>query len=142
MNDKVTVTQFIKGPRAKIYQAWLKPELVVRWFSPENLKPISFRTDAKVGGSYMHVMSGPDGNTFTTVGQYLELVENEKLVFTWGKGDRGPQESVVTVELRDQDDGTLVTLTQVKLPADQISSHAQGWASALRNLQKYFKGDS
>jgi len=136
---QVTVKQFIKGKRERVFQAWLKPELAVQWFSPENLTPLSFRTDAKVGGSYIHVMKDPDGNNITTIGDYLEIVENRKIVFTWTK-ERGAADSIVTVEFEDQDGGTLVTLTQVKLPEDLVEGHIKGWESALRHMDKFFKG--
>lgn len=136
---QLTVTQFIKGKRSRVFEAWLKPELVMQWFSPENMTRLSFRTDAKVGGSYIHVMRSPDGVEYATVGEYLEIVENEKIVFTWGK--EGDAESVVTVELEDQGGGTLVTLTHAKLPDDLVAGHVEGWESALRNLERFFKGD-
>ncbi len=82
---QLTITKFIKGKRDRVFQAWLKLELAVQWFSPENLTPVSFRSDAKSGGSYIHVMTGPEGTNLTTVGKYLEIIENEKIVFTWGK---------------------------------------------------------
>jgi len=138
---QLVIKQFIKGKRERVYQAWLKPELAVQWFSPENLKPISFRTDAKVGGSYIHVMTGPEGNNLTTFGEYIELVENKRLVFTWGGDINGPQESIVTVELEDHEGGTLVTLSQCKLPADLVESHVSGWESALVHLSKFLKGE-
>ena len=136
---QLTVKQFIKGKRERVFQAWLKPELAVQWFSPENLTPVSFRTDAKVGGSYIHVMTNPEGQTITTIGKYLEIIENQKIVFTWGKD--GNAESIVTVELTDQDNGTLVTLTQIKLPEDLVAGHIKGWESALRHMDQFFKGD-
>lgn len=137
---QLKVTQFIKGKRERIFQAWLKPELAVQWFSPENLTPISFHTDAKVGGSYLHVMATPDGEKITTVGKYLEIIENKKIVFTWGK--QGMDNSVVTVELEDKDGGTLVTLSQIKLPDDLIPGHIKGWESALRHLDQFFKKEN
>ncbi|MES2966141.1 MAG: SRPBCC family protein [Bdellovibrionota bacterium] len=133
---QLTVTQFIRGKRSRVFEAWLKPELVMQWFSPEALTRLSFRTDAKVGGSYVHVMRSPDGTEYTTVGEYLEIVEHEKIVFTWGK--EGSADSVVTVLLEDESDGTLVTLTHAKLPEDLVSGHVAGWESALRNLEKFF----
>lgn len=136
---QLEVTQFIKGKRERVFQAWLKPELAVQWFSPESLTPVSFHTDAKVGGSYMHVMKTADGEQLTTVGKYLEIVENEKIVFTWGKA--GSAESIVTVELLDQDGGTVVRLTHIKLPDELVSGHIEGWKSALRHMDKFFKGD-
>lgn len=137
---QLKVTQFIKGKRERIFQAWLKPELAVQWFSPENLTPLSFHTEAKVGGSYIHVMSTPDGEKITTVGKYLEIVENKKIVFTWGK--QGESNSEVTIELEDQDNGTLVILSHIKLPEDLVSGHIKGWESALRHLDQFFKGNN
>lgn len=139
---QLTVKQFIKGKRERVYQAWLKPELAVQWFSPENLTPVSFRSDAKVGGSYIHVMKKNDtGEQLTTFGKYLELIENKKLVFTWGGETKSPEESIVTVLLEDHDGGTLVTLTQVKLPQQLVESHIGGWESALRHMEQFFKGE-
>lgn len=137
---QLKITQFINGKRERVFQSWLKPELAVKWFSPENLKPVSFHTDAKVGGVYLHVMERPDGERMVTQGKYLEIVENRKIVFTWGKDISGAAESVVTIELTDQEGGTLVTLSQIKLPLDMVEPHIKGWESALRNLEKYFKG--
>lgn len=136
LKPQLTVTQFIRGKRRRIFEAWLKPELAMQWFSPENMTRVSFRTDAKVGGSYVHVMRAPDGTEYTTVGKYLEIIENEKIVFTWGK--EGSADSVVTIELEDQDGGTFVKLTHAKLPDDLVTGHVAGWTSALRNMEKYF----
>jgi uncharacterized protein YndB with AHSA1/START domain len=139
---QLKITQFIKGRRERVFQAWLKPELAVQWFSPENLTPLSFHTDAKVGGIYVHVMITPEGQKLTTTGKYLEIVENKKIVFTWGKEILGITDSIVTVELTDQDDGTLVTLSQIKLPDEIVPGHIKGWESALRHMEKFFKGET
>ncbi|MFO0665402.1 MAG: SRPBCC family protein [Polyangiaceae bacterium] len=141
-SPQVTVTKFIRARRARVFRAWLDPELAVRWFSPESLTPLSFRSDAKVGGTYTHVMTGPEGPHITTVGSYLEIIENEKLVFTWGKEGVTPPESVVTVMLQDQDGGTLLTLTHSKLPDDLVPGHVAGWESALRHMVACFEGES
>ena len=136
---QLTVTQYIEGKRSRIFDAWLKPELAMQWFSPLNMTRLSFRSDAKAGGAYIHKMRSPDGTEYTTVGQYLEIVPNEKIVFTWGK--EGNAESVVTIELKDQGTGTLVTLSHAQLPDDLVPGHVAGWESALRNLEKFFQGD-
>lgn len=140
-SPQVTVTKFIRAPRERVFRAWLDPALAVQWFSPENLTPLSFRSEARVGGSYTHVMTGPEGHNLTTVGSYLEIVENEKLVFTWGKDGVVPPESVVTIVLQDQDGGTLLTLTHTKLPDDLVPGHVTGWESALRHMATFFQGE-
>ena len=139
---QVIVKQFIRGRRERVFEAWLDPKLAVQWFSPESLTPLTFKSDRKVGGKYHHTMRGEMG-VLTTVGEYLEIIPNRKLVFTWGKEEREvPPTSVVTVEFTDQDDGTLVTLTHTKLPIELEDSHQQGWESALRHLDSFFKGEN
>ncbi len=136
-NPQVKVNQFINAPRAKVYAAWVRPELAVKWWSAMELKPVEFRNNLEVGGKYYHKMTGKPG-TFETVGKYLEIKPNEKLVFTWGSADGPEPESVVTVVFEDHLDGTMVTLTQEKLPRDLVPSHQEGWKGALLHLEQFF----
>jgi glutathione S-transferase len=136
---KVQVSEFIRGPREKVFAAWIRPELAVQWHCPEELKVVSFTNEAKVGGKYHLVMEGEAG-VFPTWGEYLEIIPNQKLVMTWGgEGDRR-YESVVTVEFSDQDGGTLVSLTHEKLVEEDLQSHREGWQSALRHLKSFIQG--
>lgn len=136
-NPQVKVSQFIKGPRAKVYEAWVNPEIAVKWWSATDLKPVDFRNTLEVGGKYYHKMSGIPG-TFETGGKYLEIIPNKKIVFTWGSANGPEPTSVVTVIFEDHRDGTMVTLTQERLPADLVPSHQTGWEGAIKHLEQFF----
>jgi len=69
-------------PREKLYAGWTQPELLVRWFTPKPWVTTSCEIDLRVGGTCRTTMRGPDGAEFPNVGVYLEIVPNEKLVFT------------------------------------------------------------
>jgi uncharacterized protein YndB with AHSA1/START domain len=65
-----------------VFEAWTKPELMKQWFAPLPWTTPVVETDVRPGGASLVVMRGPDGTEFPNRGVYLEVVKNEKLVFT------------------------------------------------------------
>lgn len=69
-------------PAARLYAAWTTPELLVQWFTPHPWSTKSCELDLRVGGACRTVMVSPEGEEFPNTGVYLELIPNEKIVFT------------------------------------------------------------
>lgn len=78
----LVLTRIIDAPPAKLYRAWTEPELIKQWFAPLPWTTPFAETDVRPGGSSLVVMRGPDGNEFPNRGVYLEVIKNERLVFT------------------------------------------------------------
>ena len=76
------VTRIIDASREKVFRAWTEPALLKRWFAPLPWITPIVETDVRVGGSSLIVMRGPDGKEFPNRGVYLEVIENQRLVFT------------------------------------------------------------
>ncbi|MDB5587398.1 MAG: putative glutathione S-transferase-related transrane protein [Devosia sp.] len=79
---ELSLTRLIDAPREKVYRAWTQPDLLVQWFTPKPWTTLRADMDVRPGGASMVVMADPDGNEYPNPGQYLEVVPNEKLVFT------------------------------------------------------------
>ena len=79
--DRV-LSRIIDAPPAAVYRAWTDPALLCRWFTPPPFVTESADLDVRPGGTNLVVMRGPDGTKMPTRGTYLEVVENERLVFT------------------------------------------------------------
>ncbi|HEX2195584.1 MAG TPA: SRPBCC family protein [Actinomycetota bacterium] len=63
-------------------------------------------------------------------GRVVEVVPNERIVFTWGWEQGPPVEpgsTTVVIELVPDADGTLIRLTHKGLPPDQVEIHRYGW---------------
>ncbi len=135
-NTRLQLTEFIAASREKVYKAWTDPEWLSRWFAPGEMTVPLAEVDARVGGQYrIQMKNSKDDETFTTRGEYQELVPNEKLVFTWGWEGPDRHESLVTVELRDKDSGTEMVLIHERLAnAESAKSHTEGWQGCLANL--------
>lgn len=78
----LVLTRLIDAPRAKLYEAWTKPEVMKQWFAPLPYTTPFVETDVRPGGSNKITMRGPDGVDLPNRGVYLEVVPNERLVFT------------------------------------------------------------
>lgn len=79
---ELTLTRLIAAPRAAVYRCWTEPALIVQWFTPSPWKTIAAETDLRAGGSSVITMQGPDGTQMPNRGTYLEVVPNERIVFT------------------------------------------------------------
>lgn len=79
---ELVLTRLIDAPRDKLFRAWTEPELMKQWFTPRPWTTPVIEVDLRPGGSNLIVMRGPDGTEFPNRGVYLEIVKNERLVFT------------------------------------------------------------
>ena len=76
------LTRVIDAPPEKVFRAWTEPELLRQWFAPKPWTTPNVEIDVRAGGSSLFVMRNPDGNEFPNRGVYLEVVKNQRLVFT------------------------------------------------------------
>lgn len=82
-------------------------------------------------------------NGTTARGEFVELVPNRRVVFTWGWIDHPgipPGSTTVEIEIADSDSGSLVTLTHRGLPPDETEPHAIGWRHYLPRLARVAEG--
>ena len=140
VRPSLTIKRLLKASPAKVFAAWTDPEKIKRWMGPGEIVAVRVDADARVGGRYRIEMRRPSGETHNVGGLYREIVPNEKLVFTWGwdpaPGDV-PHESLVTVLLKADEGGTLLTLVHEQLFDEESRvGHESGWKGALDKLEK------
>ena len=79
---ELVLVGLIDAPPEKLFRAWTDSVLLKQWFCPKPWTVASAELDARPGGSNVIVMRSPDGQEFPNSGVYLEVVKNERLVFT------------------------------------------------------------
>jgi uncharacterized protein YndB with AHSA1/START domain len=79
---ELVLTRLIDAPRDRLFKAWTDPALLKQWFAPLPYTTPVAELDVRPGGANLIVMRGPDGTDLPNRGVYLEVVENERLVFT------------------------------------------------------------
>ena len=134
----LTLKRRFNAPPAKVFSAWTDPEKIMHWFGPEQAETLRAESDARVGGRYRIVMRTPDGEEHDVSGVYREVVPNQKLVFTWAWRSTPERESLVTVLLKSDGDGTLLTLMHEQFFDEPARDrHQHGWNGALEKLEKF-----
>lgn len=104
---ELVLTRIINAPREKVFRAWTEPELIKQWFAPRPYTVAFAETDVRPGGASRIDMRGPDGQEIPGNGVYLEVVKNERLVFTdaYTKAWEPSQKPFMTVILTFEDEG-------------------------------------
>jgi uncharacterized protein YndB with AHSA1/START domain len=104
---ELVLTRLIDASRDKLFRAWTDPELLKQWFAPLPWTTAAAELDVRPGGANMVVMRDPQGNEFPNRGVYLEVVKNERLVFTdaYTKAWEPSEKPFMTVILTFEDEG-------------------------------------
>ncbi len=153
------MTREFDAPRALVFRAWSDPKQLVQWFGPRFFTN-RFEGDLQPGGSYRLVMIGPDGVEYPMRGQYLEVVEPERLAYTqdlsehpesWHdlvnpERDKAANEVLTTVTFEERGDRTRVTLHMRFASAAVRDRHVklgmrEGWAQSFDVLGELLMGD-
>jgi uncharacterized protein YndB with AHSA1/START domain len=79
---ELVLSRIIDAPPHKVYRAWTEPELLKQWFAPAPFTTPVAELDVRPGGANLIVMRSADGTELPNRGVYLEVVPNERLVFT------------------------------------------------------------
>jgi uncharacterized protein YndB with AHSA1/START domain len=105
LNDReLVLTRLIDAPREKLFRCWTEPELMKQWFAPLPWTTAKAEIDLRPGGSSLIVMRSPEGQEFPSPGVVLDVVKNERLVFTdaytkaWEPSQKPFMTAIVTFE--------------------------------------------
>jgi len=148
--DAVIIERSFDAPVDLIWQMWTDPEHFSAWYGPDGAAIPVAKMDVQVGGTRLVAMDvktpgGPMRMWFT--GEYREVVENVRLVYTESMSDENgnvlspsdmgmpaghPTTTEVRVELEDVGGRTNMVMTHAGIPSD--SPGAAGWAMALDKL--------
>lgn len=135
---------FHASPKA-VYQAWLNPELIGRWMFGRLLREeevLGIVIDARVGGNFSFLVRR-DGHEIDHVGEYLELLPFEKLLFTWAIRENLPDTSRVMVKIEPAGEGCEVELQHEPAPAwaDFVGRTEEAWKKMLTVLKHILEGN-
>ncbi|RXZ71737.1 SRPBCC family protein [Agromyces albus] len=130
-----TITRVFDAPREAIWRAWTDPDEAATWWHPRGVTTPreSVEIDVRPGGRYRYTMIAPDGTEYPTAGVYREVVEPERLVFTWGSPDDADDAApLITVTLADLGGRTEMTFHLhgiAGVPGDE--NVYDGWSEAF-----------
>ena len=140
VKPSLTIKRRFKAAPEKVYAAWTRPEELARWMGPAGTTALEAEADVRVGGRY-HIRMVVPGDEHNVGGVYREVIPNEKLVFTWAWRSTPERESLVTVHLKADGGGTIMTFTHEQFFDEKArDDHEKGWTGTFTKLETYLDG--
>jgi uncharacterized protein YndB with AHSA1/START domain len=120
---ELVVTRIFNAPPHIVFEAWTKPELLKRWWTPKSvgMSFVSCEADVRTGGTYRFVFSHRDfEQPMAFFGTYVEVTPHSRIVWT---NEEGADGVVSTVTFEEKGDTTLLVLTEL-YPSKQALDEA------------------
>lgn len=135
---ELVITRVFDAPRELVWAAWTHPDHARAW-GPKGTSWTFAEAEVAPGGAWRRCMvADADGTEYWSHGVYREVVEPERLVFTfaWEERDGSPEhETLVTVTLADLGGRTRMTFRQAPFAsAESRDGHEGGWSEAFDDL--------
>jgi len=134
----VKLKRRIGSTRAKVFEALTTPDIAKHWWGGGPWDITGLTLDAKPGGKFeFNMKNSEDGSEYHTHGEYQEVTENERIVWTNAEGGG----TLVEVDLYDAEEGgTEVHVSQGPFPdTESCEGHTQGWNTSLDQLDALLK---
>jgi uncharacterized protein YndB with AHSA1/START domain len=138
---ELVISRRFDAPRQLVWRAWTQAERAALWWGPQGHTTIACAMDVRPGGAWRRDMRAADGSRYCKHGIYREVVEPERLVFTYVTEDATgvpDQETLVTVTFAERGGKTELTLRHAlfETVAARVS-HQGGWTSCLERFAAY-----
>ena len=146
---ELVLTRLLNAPREKVYRCWTEEEHVVKWFAPKPWTTPCAKLDVRAGGSMIVTMRSPEGQDYPANGVYLEVIPNQKLVWTdaytsaWVPSAKPFFTAILT--FADEGGKTRYTATARHWNVDDKTAHEKmgfhdGWGTCASQLEAVAAG--
>jgi uncharacterized protein YndB with AHSA1/START domain len=136
----LTLKKRLKAQPAQVFSAWTDPQKLIHWFGPNETITGSVRADldVRVGGRFRVCFKTGDGEYHEVCGTYREVAPPSRLVFSWAWHSTPERESLVTLTMAKDGDGTMLTLHHEQFFDEKArDGHRHGWTGTLEKLDHY-----
>jgi uncharacterized protein YndB with AHSA1/START domain len=130
------ITRIFNGPARLVFEAWTKPELLMRWWAPKSFGAtfLSCEADVRTGGSYRFVFGHPSSEQpMTFLGKYLEVTPPSRIV--WTNEEEGHGEAVTTVTFEESDGKTRLVMHDLYPSKEALDANIASGATSGANEQ-------
>ncbi len=121
---ELVLSRDIEVPRDRLFKAWTTQ--LPLWWGPHGTTTPVCEMDLRPGGIFRTIMRAPDGAEFSTRGVFLEVVENERIVFTdaYGPGWTPARDILFTA---------IITFEEISAGRTNYTARALHWTVASRD---------
>jgi uncharacterized protein YndB with AHSA1/START domain len=144
---ELVLARIVDATPEQLFKLWTTPELFPEWFCPKPWRAEATAMDLRPGGASCSTMYGPDGEVFENKGVYLEVVPNEKIVFTdaftegWVPAEGGGMMTATLTFERRPDGKTLYVARAAHPTVEKLKQHEEmgfhgGWGVVAEQMEE------
>ena len=128
---EVVVTRTFDAPARLVFEAWTKPELFKQWWVPRSMGMTlrSCELDVRPGGKYRLVFGDDPANAMAFFGKYLDVVPNQRIV--WTNEESGADGSVTTVTFEEKNGKTTLVMSELYPTKEALDAAGTGAQEAM-----------
>ena len=79
--NELRMSRLYNAPRPLVWKVWTDPKHLAQWWGPFGAERTTCEMDFRVGGEFRVLMKTPEGDTIPAAGEFLEIVEPERIVY-------------------------------------------------------------
>jgi uncharacterized protein YndB with AHSA1/START domain len=128
---EVVVIRTFDAPARLVFEAWTKPELFKQWWVPRSMGMTlrSCELDVRTGGKYRLVFGDDPANPMAFFGKYLDVVPNQRIV--WTNEESGADGSVTTVTFEENNGKTTLVMSELYPTKEALDAAGTGAQEAM-----------
>jgi uncharacterized protein YndB with AHSA1/START domain len=128
---EVVVTRTFDAPAHLVFEAWTNPKLFKQWWVPRSMGMTlrSCELDVRTGGKYRLVFGDDPANPMAFFGKYLDVVPNQRIV--WTNEESGADGSVTTVTFEEKNGKTTLVMSELYPTKEALDAAGTGAQEAM-----------
>jgi uncharacterized protein YndB with AHSA1/START domain/ketosteroid isomerase-like protein len=141
---EIVIERQFAAPRALVFREWLAAESLREWFAPDTYVTTASAVDPRPGGKWRLDFRSESGHTYVEHGEFHEIDEPNRLVFTLTQVDGGKSyaETLVTVTFTERAGGTHMHFLQAGFEsAERRDGNAEGWLGCFEKLSRLLSNE-
>jgi uncharacterized protein YndB with AHSA1/START domain len=128
---EVVVIRTFDAPPRLVFEAWTNPKLFKQWWVPRSMGMTlrSCELDVRTGGKYRLVFGDDPANPMAFFGKYLDVVPNQRIV--WTNEESGADGSVTTVTFEEKNGKTTLVMSDLYPTKEALDAAGTGAQEAM-----------
>lgn len=136
--NQLSIKQTFNAPISRLFACFTQAELLTQWHAPTDTMTTQAEVNLQIGGDYRIAMTDADGKEHTAIGQFHEIEEPNKLVYSWRWEGGDDAETMITVLFKDLGSQTEVELIHRGFVQEEVAQHhSQGWNGIFMRLGEF-----
>lgn len=137
-DDELVIVREFAVPKDLVFAALTEHDHIRKWSSPENFEVTFSEGELRVGEEYRYGTQSGEGPEFEMKGEYKEIDQPDRLVYTQSRVGAPDSETEISINLEEYEGRTTMVFHHYGFPSKEFRDGAiHGWNEAFEKLENH-----